>query len=74
MMLKVFASLAVLAGFAVAQTPEGFTPKVDTHLEVMFGTKNVDPAGMTLTKAGEWCRGGQWPALLDRCWTAVGML
>jgi hypothetical protein len=67
MMLKVFASLSVLAGFAVAQTPEGFTPKVDTHLEVMFGDKNVETAGMTLTKAGESCGGGQLPALLDRC-------
>jgi len=40
-----------LAGVSRAQTPAGFTPSVDTHLDIMFNSTVVSPAGITLAKA-----------------------
>ncbi|KAF7540951.1 hypothetical protein G7054_g898 [Neopestalotiopsis clavispora] len=36
---------------ALAQTPAGFTPSVAAHLDVVFGTKVVDPPGTPLSKS-----------------------
>jgi len=44
-------TLLVLAGLSAAQTPDGFTPSVTPHLDVIFGTKEVTP-GLSLTKSG----------------------
>jgi hypothetical protein len=38
---------------ALAQTPAGFTPSVAAHLDVVFGTKVVDPPGTPLSKSGK---------------------
>ncbi|OCL01566.1 PEBP-like protein [Glonium stellatum] len=43
--------LVGLAGVSRAQTPAGFTPSVATHLDVMFNSTVVSPAGLTLAKA-----------------------
>ncbi|KAK8052825.1 hypothetical protein PG996_012126 [Apiospora saccharicola] len=43
-------TLLVLAGLSAAQTPDGFTPSVTPHLDVIFGTKEVTP-GLSLTKS-----------------------
>ncbi|KAI1858978.1 uncharacterized protein JN550_012240 [Neoarthrinium moseri] len=40
-----------LAGGSVAQTPAGFTPSVSAHLDVIFGTKVVNPPGTPLSKS-----------------------
>jgi phosphatidylethanolamine-binding protein len=45
-------SALLLAGGSVAQTPAGFTPNVKAHLDVIFGTKAVNPPGMALAKTG----------------------
>jgi hypothetical protein len=59
MLLKTLVSVAVLAGLSAAQTPDGFDPKVTAHLDVIYGTKAVSPAGATLTKAGaSWTTDG----------------
>lgn len=53
--MKASNTLAVLllaCGSSLAQTPAGFTPKVTAHLDVVFGTKVVDPPGTALTKSG----------------------
>ncbi|CAK7218195.1 hypothetical protein SBRCBS47491_003427 [Sporothrix bragantina] len=42
--------LAVFTGVVAAQTPDGFTPSVSTHLDVTFGSKAVLPAGTSLAK------------------------
>lgn len=52
MLFKTLLPLAVLAGLSSAETPTGFEPKVDAHLDLIFGTKTVSPPGMSLTKAG----------------------
>ncbi|CAK7206148.1 hypothetical protein SEUCBS139899_008933 [Sporothrix eucalyptigena] len=44
------ACCAALAGLVVAQTPDGFTPSVATHLDVVFGSKAVSPSGTSLAK------------------------
>ncbi|KAK6221313.1 hypothetical protein LQW54_001412 [Pestalotiopsis sp. IQ-011] len=52
--MKVPNSLAVLlfaCGSSLAQTPAGFTPNVTAHLDVVFGTKVVDPPGTALSKS-----------------------
>jgi hypothetical protein len=46
-------STLLLACYAVAQTPTGFTPSVAAHLDVAFGTKDVNPPGTALSKSGE---------------------
>jgi phosphatidylethanolamine-binding protein len=46
-------ALLLLACISAAQTPAGFTPEVTAHLEVIFGTKVVDPPGTALTKSGK---------------------
>ncbi|KAF1847994.1 PEBP-like protein [Cucurbitaria berberidis CBS 394.84] len=43
---------AAIIGFAQAQTPTGFTPQVNTKLEVAFNTTMVATPGQQLTKAG----------------------
>jgi phosphatidylethanolamine-binding protein len=53
MQLKTLVPL-VLAGLTSAQTPAGFVPKVDAHLNLIFGTKVVSPPGTALTRAGEF--------------------
>ena len=42
-----------LASVSQAQTPEGFTPVVNTKLEVMFNSTAVTEPGQQLSKAGE---------------------
>ncbi|KAF2456876.1 phosphatidylethanolamine-binding protein [Lineolata rhizophorae] len=44
-------SAILLAAFAQAQTPEGFTPEVEDRLEVIVGDTYVSPAGLELTEA-----------------------
>ena len=44
-------SLSLLCGLAAAQTPARFTPSVSEHLNVVYGTKAVAPAGTSFTKA-----------------------
>ncbi|KAI1255746.1 hypothetical protein MGN70_002486 [Eutypa lata] len=43
-------STAGLAAVSLAQTPPGFTPSVETKLEVIFGTKAVATPGDAFTK------------------------
>ena len=50
--LTALTSTLFLAAFGLAQTPVGFTPKVDAKLEIIFGTKAVNTPGTSLTKAG----------------------
>jgi len=52
MRLSIISGLLALATTSLAQTPEGFTPAVTNHLDVVFGSKSVTPAGTSLTKAG----------------------
>lgn len=42
-------STLALAGVSAAQTPSGFTPVVESKLEVTFGTKSVTP-GLAFAK------------------------
>lgn len=44
--------VAALVGIAQAQTPQGFTPAVNTKLEVMFNSTAVKTPGERLAKAG----------------------
>ena len=44
--------LAAVVSFAQAQTPTGFTPKVDTKLEVAFNSTTVNTPGTMLSKSG----------------------
>ncbi|KAF2191946.1 PEBP-like protein [Zopfia rhizophila CBS 207.26] len=44
--------LAALVGVSRAQTPEGFTPSVETKLDVMFNGTVLNTPGQQLTKAG----------------------
>ena len=46
-------STAGLAAVALAQTPPGFTPSVETKLEVTFGSKRVSEPGEAFTRPGE---------------------
>ena len=46
-------STAGLAAVSLAQTPPGFTPSVETKLEVTFGTKTVSEPGEAFTRPGE---------------------
>ncbi|KAI1339413.1 phosphatidylethanolamine-binding protein [Xylariaceae sp. FL0016] len=41
----------LLASSASAQTPAGFTPSVETKLDVTFATKNIATPGQAMTKA-----------------------
>ncbi len=52
MLVSLISGAVALAALVVAQTPEGFTPSVSAHLDVIFGSKAVSPPGMSLTKAG----------------------
>lgn len=52
MKTSIVAYCLAIAGLAAAQTPEGFSPSVATHLDVTFGGKAVLPAGTSLAKAG----------------------
>ncbi|KAK7740841.1 hypothetical protein SLS62_010985 [Diatrype stigma] len=42
-----------LAAVSLGQTPPGFTPSVETKLEVIFGTKAVSTPGDSFTIAGK---------------------
>ena len=46
-------STASLAAVSLAQTPPGFTPSVETKLEVIFGSKAVATPGDAFTKTGK---------------------
>ena len=48
---SVYSLLAILNSVA-AQTPAEFQPKVDTSLDVSFGTIKVTPAGVKLPRSG----------------------
>lgn len=49
---SVLAALALCAGVAISQTPEGFEPSTDTTLGVAFGDLTVTP-GRKMTKEGQ---------------------
>ena len=54
-----FASALVavaLAGVSRAQTPDGFTPVVNTKLDVMFNSTAVTEPGQQLSKASAYSR------------------
>ena len=59
-------STAGLAAVALAQTPPGFTPSVETKLEVTFGSKRVSEPGEAFTKPGERHNSEQGPAQRQR--------
>ncbi|CAO2647312.1 Nn.00g082340.m01.CDS01 [Neocucurbitaria sp. VM-36] len=44
--------LATVIGFVQAQTPSGFTPQVNTKLDVLFNSTMVATPGQQLTKSG----------------------
>jgi phosphatidylethanolamine-binding protein len=44
--------LVALTSVALAQTPVGFSPQVDSQLEVLFNSTAVDSPGTILAKAG----------------------
>ena len=50
-----FASIlvAALVGVAQAQTPKGFTPSVNSKLDVLFNSTAVSEPGKLLTKASK---------------------
>ena len=52
--MHIFASVifAALASIAHAQTPSGFTPQIDTKLEVIFNSTMVNMPGQQMAKAG----------------------
>lgn len=50
--LTALTSTLFIAALGLAQTPAGFTPKVDAKLEIIFGTKAVNTPGASRTKAG----------------------
>jgi RecA/RadA recombinase len=45
--------IAALAGIAHAETPAGFTPQVNTKLDVMFNSTMVNTGGEQLAKNGK---------------------
>lgn len=45
--------LAAVIGFAQAQTPSGFTPQVNTKLDVLFNSTSVATPGQKLSKASK---------------------
>ncbi|KIH91005.1 hypothetical protein SPBR_02021 [Sporothrix brasiliensis 5110] len=50
MKASILAVCAAAVGLVSAQTPDGFTPSVATHLDVTFGSKAVSPSGTSLAK------------------------
>lgn len=42
-----------LVGVSQAQIPAGFTPSIATHLDVMFNSTVISPAGIMLAKASK---------------------
>jgi hypothetical protein len=66
MIFKTVSCFALLAGLSAAQTPDGFLPKVQAHLDVIYGTTAVTP-GMSIAKAGEFVlSAAQEPAFFSR--------
>ncbi|KAH6648352.1 phosphatidylethanolamine-binding protein [Truncatella angustata] len=51
MKTSIAVSALVLACQTLAQTPTGFTPSVAAHLDVIFGSKVVNPPGTPLSKS-----------------------
>jgi hypothetical protein len=50
------AALLLTSGLVAAQTPVGFVPEVKDKLEIIFGSKAVETAGASLSKAGSLSR------------------
>jgi hypothetical protein len=55
MYFSAFVIVATLVGIVQAQTPSGFTPEVDTKLEVIFNSTTINTAGQQVAKACECC-------------------
>lgn len=52
MLIFTLGSLLLLARLSTAQTPAGFTPEVEDHLDVIFGTTAVATPGASFAKPG----------------------